>query len=135
MQLIRYSNFLFLWHFCVFLFFNYYYSRLWWTLKSICEMFFLLIVSGWICVRLMLFSTGEENVKPPQYSCLENPMNSRKCQKDMTLKDELPRSVGVQYATEKEWKNELQKEWRYRTKTNKQKNDWGKVRCCKNNIA
>ena len=38
---------------------------------------------------------GEENVKPLQYSCLENPMNSRKSQKDRTLKDELPRSVGA----------------------------------------
>ena len=47
----------------------------------------------------MLFSTREENDKPPQYSFLENPMNSRKCQNDMTLKDELPKYVGVQYAT------------------------------------
>ena len=38
--------------------------------------------------------------KPPQYSCLENPMNSVKRQKDRTLKDELPRSVGAQYALE-----------------------------------
>ena len=44
-------------------------------------------------------STGERNGKPHQYSSLEKPMNSMKRQKDMTLKDELPRSVGVQYAT------------------------------------
>ena len=44
------------------------------------------------------WSTGEENGKSLQYSCLENPMNSMKRQKDMTLKDELPRSVGAQYA-------------------------------------
>ena len=44
-------------------------------------------------------STGEENGKPLQYSCLENPMNSMKKQNDRTLKDELPRSVGAQYAT------------------------------------
>ena len=44
-------------------------------------------------------STGEGNGKPLQYSCLENPMNSMKRQNDKTLKDELPRSVGVQYAT------------------------------------
>ena len=37
--------------------------------------------------------------QPFQYSCLENPMNSMKRQKDMTLKDELPRSIGAQYAT------------------------------------
>ena len=42
--------------------------------------------------------TGEGNGNPLQYSCLENPMNSMKRQKDMTLKDELPRSVGAQYA-------------------------------------
>ena len=46
-------------------------------------------------------STGEGNGKPTQYSCLENPINSMKRQKDMTLKDELHRSVGAQYDTEK----------------------------------
>ena len=49
-------------------------------------------------------STGEGNGKPLQY-CLENPMNSMKRQKDRTLKDELPRSVGAQYATEDQWRN------------------------------
>ena len=44
------------------------------------------------------WSTGEGNGKPLQYSCLESPMNSRKRQKDRTLKDELPRLVGAQYA-------------------------------------
>ena len=51
------------------------------------------------------WSTGEGNGKPLQYSCLENPMNSMKRQKDMTLKDEFPRSVGVQYATGEERRN------------------------------
>ena len=46
-----------------------------------------------------MWSTGEGNGKPLQYSCLENPMNSMKRQKERTLKDELPRSVGAQYAT------------------------------------
>ena len=46
-----------------------------------------------------MWSTGEGNGKPLQYSCLENPMNSIKRQKDRTLKDELLRSVGAQYAT------------------------------------
>ena len=46
------------------------------------------------------WSTGEGNGKPLQYSCLENLMNSMKRQKDRTLKEELPRSVGAQYATE-----------------------------------
>ena len=54
-------------------------------------------------------STGEGNGKPLQYSCLENPMNSMKKQKDKTLKDELPRSVGVQYATGKQWRNSSRK--------------------------
>jgi len=50
-------------------------------------------------------STGERNGKPLQYSCLENPKNSRKRQKDRTLKDELPRSVSAQYATGDQWRN------------------------------
>ena len=48
------------------------------------------------------WSAGEGNGKPLQYSYLENPMNSMKSQKDRTLKDELPRSIGAQYATEEE---------------------------------
>ena len=51
------------------------------------------------------WSTGEGNGKPLQYSCLENPMNSMKRQKDMTLKDELPRSEGVQCATGEKHRN------------------------------
>ena len=51
------------------------------------------------------WSTGEGNGKPLQYSCLENPMTSMKRQKDRTLKGELPRLVGVQYATGNQWKN------------------------------
>ena len=46
-----------------------------------------------------MWSTGEGNGKPLQYFCLENPMNSMKRQKDRTLKDEIPRLVGAQYAT------------------------------------
>ena len=46
-----------------------------------------------------MWSTGEGNDKPLQYSYLENPMNSMKRQKDKTLKDELTRSIGAQYAT------------------------------------
>ena len=55
------------------------------------------------------WSTGESNGKPLQYSCLENPMNSMKRQKDRKLKDELPRLVGAQYATEEEWRNNSRK--------------------------
>ena len=50
-------------------------------------------------------STGEGNGRPLQYSCLENPTNSMKRQKDMTLKDEIPRTVDAQYATGEEWRN------------------------------
>ena len=56
-----------------------------------------------------MWSTGEGNGKPFQYSCFENPMNSMKREKDRTLKDKLPRSVGVQYATGDQWKNKFRK--------------------------
>ena len=56
-----------------------------------------------------LCSTGEGSGKPLQYSCLENPMNSMKRQKDRTLKDELPRLVGAQYATGDQWRNNSRK--------------------------
>ena len=55
------------------------------------------------------WSTGERNGKPLQYSCLENPINRMKKQKDRTLKDELPRSVGAQYATGDQWRNNFRK--------------------------
>ena len=56
---------------------------------------------GWVMVERSdrMWSTGEGNGKPLQYSCLENPVNSMKRQKDRMPKDELPRSVGAQYAT------------------------------------
>ena len=56
-----------------------------------------------------LWSTGEGNGKPFQYSCLENPMNGMKMQKGRILKDELPRSVGAQYATGDQWRNNSRK--------------------------
>ena len=56
-----------------------------------------------------MWSTGEGNGKPLQYSCLENPINSMKRQKDRTLKDELSKSVGAQYATEDQWLNNSRK--------------------------
>ena len=82
------------------------------------------------------WSTGEGNGKPLQYSCLENPMNSMKRQKDRTLKDELPRSVGAQYATGDQWRNNSRKN---EVKEPKQKQhtvvdvtgDRSKVRSCK----
>ena len=56
-----------------------------------------------------MWSTGEGNGKQLQYSCLENPMNSMKRQNDRTLKEEIPRSVGVQYATGDQWRNNSRK--------------------------
>ena len=56
-----------------------------------------------------IWSTGEGNGKPLQYSSLENPMNSMKRQKDRTLKDELPRSAGAQYATGDQQRNNSRK--------------------------
>ena len=66
---------------------------------------------GWIMVESSdkMWSTGEGNGKPFQYSCLENPMNSMRRQKDRILKDELPRSVGAQYATEDQQRNNSRK--------------------------
>ena len=56
---------------------------------------------GWVMVESSdkMWFTGEGNAKPLQYSCLENPMNSMKRQKDWTLKDGLAQLVGAQYAT------------------------------------
>ena len=56
-----------------------------------------------------MWSMGERNGKPLQYSCLENPMNSMKRQKDRTLKDRLPRLVGTQYATGDQRRNNSRK--------------------------
>ena len=56
-----------------------------------------------------IWSTGEGNGKPLRYSCLENSMKSMKRQKEMTLKDELPRLVGAQYATGDQWRNNSRK--------------------------
>jgi len=66
---------------------------------------------GWVMVESSdkMWSPGEGNGKPLQYSCLENPMNSMKRQKDRTQKDELPRSVGAQYATGDQWRNNSRK--------------------------
>ena len=55
------------------------------------------------------WSTGEGNGKPLQRSCIENPMNSRTRSKEMTLKDEPPRSVDVQYATGEHWRDSSRK--------------------------
>ena len=66
---------------------------------------------AWIMVESSdkMSSTGVGNGKPLKYSSLENPINSMKRQKDRTLRDELPRSVGSIYATEDQWRNNSRK--------------------------
>ena len=61
----------------------------------------------WVMVERSdrMWSTAEGNGKPLQYSCLKNPMNSMKRQNDRILTEELPRSVGTQYATGDQWRN------------------------------
>ena len=60
-------------------------------------------------ISYKMWSTGGGNGKPFQYSCLENPMNSMKRQKDRTLRDELPRLVDAQFATRDQWRNNSRK--------------------------
>ena len=83
-----------------------------------------------------MWSTGEENGKPLQYSCLENPMNSMKRQNDRILKEELPRSVGAQYATGDQWRTNSRKNEGMEPKQKHYPavdviSDGSKVRCCK----
>ena len=65
----------------------------------------------WVMVESSdkMWSTGEGNGKPLQYSCLENPISSVKRQNDRILKEELPRSVGAQYATGDQWRSNSRK--------------------------
>ena len=63
-----------------------------------------------------MWSTGEGNGKPLQYSCLDNPMNSVERQNDRILKEELPRSVGAKYATGDQWRNNSRKNERMEPK-------------------
>ena len=65
-----------------------------------------------------MWSTGEGNGTSLQYSCLENPMNSMKRQKDRTLKEELPRLVGAQNATGEQWRNNSRKDEEAKQKKN-----------------
>ena len=82
------------------------------------------------------WSTGERNGKPLQYTCLENRMNRMKRKKDRTLKDELPRSVGAQYATGDQWRKNSRKNEGMEPKQKQypvvdETSDRSKVRCCK----
>ena len=82
------------------------------------------------------WSIGGGNGKPLQYSFLENPMSSMKRQKDMTLKDELPRSVGAQNPTGEEWRNNSRKNEEMEPKQKQHPGvdvtgDGSKIQCCK----
>ena len=92
------------------------------------------------CVMLESFdkmwSTGEGNDKPLQYSCLENPLNSMKMQEDRTLKDQLSRSVDAQRSTGDQWGNNPRKNEETEPKQKQHlvvdvTGDGIKVRCCK----
>ena len=97
-----------------------------------------LLIIYWLAEILVIFSMYIITYlcKPLQYSCLENHMNSKKRQNDRILKEKLPRSVGAQYATGDQWRNNSKK---YEGMEPKQKQypavdvtgDRGKVQCCK----
>ena len=83
-----------------------------------------------------MWSTGEENGKPLQYSFLENPMNSMKRQNNRILKEELPRSVGAQHATGDQWRNNSRKNEGMEPKQKQYPavgvtGDRSKIQCCK----
>ena len=93
---------------------------------------------GWVVVERSdkMWSAGEGNGKPLQYSCFENPISSMKRQKDRTLKDELPRSVGGQYAPGDQWRNNSRKNEEMEPKPKQHPvmdmmGDGSKVQCCK----
>ena len=93
---------------------------------------------GWVMVEMSdrMWSTGERNGKPLQYSFLENPRNSMKRQNDRILKEELPRSVGAQNATGDQWRNNSRKNEEMEPKQKQYPvvdvtGDRSKVRCCK----
>ena len=92
----------------------------------------------WVMVESSdeMWSTGERNGEPLQYYCLENPMNGMKRQKDKTLKDELPRSVGAQYATGDQWRNNSRNNEETEPKQKQHPvvdvtGDGSKAQCCK----
>ena len=83
-----------------------------------------------------MWSTGEGNSKPLQYSFLENPMNSMKRQNNRILKEELPRSVGAQHATGDQWRNNSRKNEGMEPKQKQYPavgvtGDRSKIQCCK----
>ena len=96
----------------------------------------------WVVVESSdkMWPIGEGNGKPLQYSCLENPMNSMKRQKDRTLKDELSRLVGAQYAAGDQWRNNSRKNKETEPRQKQHPvvdvtGDGSKVQAIRNNIA
>ena len=92
----------------------------------------------WVMVKSSdkTWATREGNGKPLQYSCLDNSMNSMKGQKNMTLKDEFPRSVGAQYDTGEEWRNHFRKNEEIGPKQKQRpvvgvNGDGSELQCCK----
>ena len=93
---------------------------------------------GWVMVERFdrMWSTGEGNDKPLQHSCLENTMNSMKSQNDRILKEKLPRSVGAQYATGDQLRNNSRKNEGMEPKQKQYPavdvtGDRSKIGCCK----
>ena len=93
---------------------------------------------GWVMVEssYKTWSTGEVNGKPLQYSCLENPKSRMKRQNDRTPEDELPKSVGAQYATGDQWRNNSRKNEGMKPKQKQYPlvdvtGNRRKIRCCK----
>ena len=85
------------------------------------------------------WSTGEGSGKPLQYSCIEYPIKNMKREKDRTLKDELPSSVGAQYAIGDQWRNNSRKNEEMEPKQKQHPvvdvtGDGSKVRCCNNTL-
>ena len=83
-----------------------------------------------------MWSTGEENGKPLQYSRLQNRMNRMRRQNDRILKEELPGSVGAQYATGDQWRNNSRKNEGMEPKQKQHPvvdvtSERSKVQCCK----
>ena len=93
--------------------------------------------NGWVMESSdNMWSTGEGNGKPLQYSCLENLMNNMKRQRDTTLQDELPRLVGAQYATGDQWRNNYRNNEEIEPKQKQHPvvdvtGNRSKVQCCK----
>ena len=93
---------------------------------------------GWVMVEISekIWSTGQGNGKPLQYSCLDIPMNNMQRQTDRTLKDEFLWLVCAQYATGDEWRNNFRKNKEMEPKEKQHPvvdvtGDGSKVRCCK----